>query len=43
MTFVECYKKYIYIGHQEIINKQSFPTAMSQCVILKFLPTTYVI
>ena len=33
----------IYIGHQEIINKQSFPTAMSQCMVLKFLPATSVI
>ena len=33
----------IYIGHQEIINKLIFPTAMSQCVILKFLLATYVI
>ena len=41
LNFIE--NIYIYIGHQEIINKLSFHTAMSQCVILKFLLATYVI
>ena len=42
LNFIE--NIYIYRSLQiKIIDKLSFPTAMSQCVILKFLLATYVI